>query len=356
MRIRFLRSLLGVAGALAILLVGTPGAHTSGQEDPVADDRVRQMPEQRQAEIRALLEQGTDYVPGRVLGKFRDGVSSSVQASAVRRVGAAAGPRYQHDTDFAVVDLPLTIDVVAAAHALDEHPDVEYAQPDHVRQTQQMTPNDPSFFRQWNLQMLDMPRAWEINNGARDVIVAVIDSGIAFGSAVHQFPRSDGRFWWTIDVPFGAAPDLAFEGGQLMGGDVVCAHAGTLLDRPWRSSFLTCAASYAPAIGQPESGDLLQSRIARVLAIARSFGHAALVLGAWGCGAFGNDPHRTASDFRQALEGKFSGAFDEVVFAIADWSPERRHLGPFRDVFGGDSQGASRRSEARGGATPPTRS
>jgi hypothetical protein len=53
----------------------------------------------------------------------------------------------------------------------------------------------------------------------------------------------------------------------------------------------------------------------------------------WGCGAFENDPRRTAVDFRQALEGDYSGAFSEVVFAITDWSPERRILGPFRDVF-----------------------
>jgi uncharacterized protein (TIGR02452 family) len=58
-----------------------------------------------------------------------------------------------------------------------------------------------------------------------------------------------------------------------------------------------------------------------------------LVLGAWGCGAFGNDPLRTARDFRSALEGAYAGGFREVVFAITDWSDERRFLGPFRDVF-----------------------
>jgi len=57
------------------------------------------------------------------------------------------------------------------------------------------------------------------------------------------------------------------------------------------------------------------------------------VLGAWGCGAFENDPHRTARDFRQALEHDFGGAFSDIVFAITDWSPERKFLGPFRDVF-----------------------
>ena len=108
---------------------------------------------------------------------------------------------------------------------------------------------------------------------------------------------------------------------------------GSALDAPWPLTFLTCAAPYAPGVGQPASGDLLAARIQRVLAIARAHGYAALVLGAWGCGAFGNDPQRTARDFRAALDGEFAGAFAHVVFAIADWSPGRRFLGPFRDTF-----------------------
>lgn len=112
---------------------------------------------------------------------------------------------------------------------------------------------------------------------------------------------------------------------------------GAELSEPWPLSFITCAAPYAPDIGQPESGDLLQIRIHRVLAIARAFGHASLVLGAWGCGAFGNDPKRTARDFRAALETEFAGSFSDVVFAISDWSPERKFLRPFRDVFAVDA-------------------
>jgi len=111
---------------------------------------------------------------------------------------------------------------------------------------------------------------------------------------------------------------------------------GTPLDEPWLASFLTCAAPYAPDVGQPDSGDLLEERIHRVLAIARAYGHTTLVLGAWGCGAFRNDPDRTAADFRRALEGPFAGAFEHVVFAVADWSKERRYLGAFREVFGGE--------------------
>jgi uncharacterized protein (TIGR02452 family) len=109
---------------------------------------------------------------------------------------------------------------------------------------------------------------------------------------------------------------------------------GEELEAPWTTSVLTCAAPYAPAVGQPRSGDLLQGRIRRVLDIGSAYGYDTLVLGAWGCGAFQNDPARTARDFRSALED--SAAFREVVFAIADWSPERRFLGPFRDVLGGE--------------------
>jgi uncharacterized protein (TIGR02452 family) len=108
---------------------------------------------------------------------------------------------------------------------------------------------------------------------------------------------------------------------------------GTELDEPWLLSFITCAAPYAPGVGQPQSRNLLQQRIHRVLAIARAYGYQSLVLGAWGCGAFANDTRRTAIDFRQALENEFRGSFSDIVFAITDWSVERVFLGPFRDVF-----------------------
>ena len=135
-------------------------------------------------------------------------------------------------------------------------------------------------------------------------------------------PLSDSTDWaiYSPDVPVFRTDD------------------GTELEHPWLLSFITCAAPYAPEIGQPESGDLLQRRIHRVLAIARAYGHSSLVLGAWGCGAFENDPYRTAADFRDALENDFSGAFADVVFAITDWSPRRKFLGPFRDAFAPDKK------------------
>ena len=130
-------------------------------------------------------------------------------------------------------------------------------------------------------------------------------------------PRPDSTDWaiFSPDVPVFRTDD------------------GKELEHPWLQSFITCAAPYAPPLGQPEAGDLLRRRIHRILAIARAYGHAVLVLGAWGCGAFGNDAYRTALDFRKALENEFNGVFSDIVFAITDWSPERRFLGPFNKVF-----------------------
>ncbi len=108
---------------------------------------------------------------------------------------------------------------------------------------------------------------------------------------------------------------------------------GTALSQPWLLNILTCAAPYEPSIGKQESAKLLRQRIYRVLAIARAYGYSTLVLGAWGCGAFGNDPQQTAVDFKQALENDFKGVFSDIVFAITDWSPERKFLSPFDQVF-----------------------
>jgi conserved hypothetical protein TIGR02452 len=108
---------------------------------------------------------------------------------------------------------------------------------------------------------------------------------------------------------------------------------GTMLNEPYLLSFITCAAPYAPTVGKRESAILVKSRIHRILEIAHAYGYSDLVLGAWGCGAFDNDPVETARSFKDHLTGDFSGAFSQIVFAITDWSTDRKMLGPFRNIF-----------------------
>ncbi|MFL6116218.1 MAG: TIGR02452 family protein [Catenulispora sp.] len=115
-----------------------------------------------------------------------------------------------------------------------------------------------------------------------------------------------------------------------------------LLDAPYPVSFLTSPAPNAGALARHEPSALgelealITERAGRVLAVAAHHGVATLVLGAWGCGVFRNDPAAVAGAFRSYLAdgGVFEGRFPRVVFAVYDTSAERTTFQAFRRVFG----------------------
>jgi uncharacterized protein (TIGR02452 family) len=112
---------------------------------------------------------------------------------------------------------------------------------------------------------------------------------------------------------------------------------GALLERPYPVTFLTAPAPNAGAVRADERGEIdatLVRRMRVVLAIAAVHGHRDLVLGAWGCGVFRNDPALVARRFGEALtDPLFAGAFDRVVFAVLDRSGDRRIAGAFEEAF-----------------------
>ena len=109
-----------------------------------------------------------------------------------------------------------------------------------------------------------------------------------------------------------------------------------LLPAPYPATFITSAAPLTKHLHPEELillTEILRTRIRKILTLAQVHGHDSLVLGAWGCGAFGNDGHQVADLFHRALEGDFKGAFKEVTFAIVDTSPERKFIRPFAERF-----------------------
>jgi len=164
--------------------------------------------------LRAAARLGTDYLPGRVLVKFRTGLPTAAQTSAV--VAALPGVQGQLRggdpyTDFTVLEVPLETDVRAAAAALEARPEVEYAEADTFH-GMSLTPTDPAYTRQWHMRAMNLERAWDINDGARDVIVAVLDSGLAMANDVLQFPRFFQGRLQIVDVPFTRSTDIASTG------------------------------------------------------------------------------------------------------------------------------------------------
>ncbi|MGW2091463.1 TIGR02452 family protein [Promicromonospora sukumoe] len=108
---------------------------------------------------------------------------------------------------------------------------------------------------------------------------------------------------------------------------------GALLAEPYPVTFLTAAAPNRSAVERNQPDDVrdvvptLVRRAARVLDVAAAHGSRRLVLGAWGCGVFGNDADEVASAFAQALAGP--PRFEQVTFAILDHRPGRPVLGAF---------------------------
>ncbi len=112
---------------------------------------------------------------------------------------------------------------------------------------------------------------------------------------------------------------------------------GRLFERAYTVGIITSPAVNAKALDQerrPEIRPAMWARILRVLAVGVVHRHDAIVLGAWGCGAFGNDGDEIAGLFKKALEENFKGAYKRVIFAVVDWSAERKFIGPFERAFG----------------------
>lgn len=118
--------------------------------------------------------------------------------------------------------------------------------------------------------------------------------------------------------------------------------AGHLLPQAQRVSFISAAAPNAGAIADNRPDELpliaatLQRRAAYVLALAAAQGYRRLVLGAWGCGVFRNDPQQVAGVFAQLLQGPaWRGRFAQVRFSVLDSSTAKPALRAFESAFGG---------------------
>ena len=231
------------AGLIAVIGAGLLGATGAGQQPPeprftrlltqesalppidrgLRDQDLPRAPRGRAeaSRLRAGTDDGLPYVRGSVIVKFKPEATSGGIAAATRQVAGDTVDR-SGGADFDVIAIPDAADPEAAAAVLRARSDVEYAQP-RYRNHAMSRPNDPLYSNQWNFPAIDMERAWDIQPGATsDIIVAVLDSGVAFRSATFRY---NSRFPFrltpggplypalgVVDVPFAAAPELGPNG------------------------------------------------------------------------------------------------------------------------------------------------
>lgn len=135
---------------------------------------------------------GASFVPGEVIVRLKDagGVSALSEGTDPAQGHTAALARLQagyglgssrpvtnplrHEPDYV---LKTSRDVAALCAELNKDPEVQYAQPNY-RYRICREPNDPEYVNQYAHQLIQMSRAWEISTGSRDVVIAVIGTGV----------------------------------------------------------------------------------------------------------------------------------------------------------------------------------
>src|SRR6185503_6891676 len=217
---------------LEVVNIGLPavdlGLRFDQMRGPDGDDSSR-----RQAILASLQPAAAAARPAatRVLVKFIEGLPAAARLSAVadvsRRAVMATAPEY---ADFDIVQVGANEDAEAVAQAFSERSDVEYAQVAHTFH-KLLVPNDPLYLTsQWNLPMLNLERAWDIQPQAGSTItVAVLDSGMAYQNATFTptlppFRDENGRLYpglGRVTIPYAAAPQLVGAAGA---GRLVALH------------------------------------------------------------------------------------------------------------------------------------
>jgi serine protease len=158
--------------------------------------------------------------------------------------------------DVAVLRDPSQPDARVLAGQLGSQPEVEFAQPNYLRH-KSLSPNDTGYGpRQWNLQTIGMPQAWDINGGARsDVIVAVVDTGVTTLNGSLNAQTWNGSAIQTISVPFSSNPDLA--SSRLVSPiDMVTGGGTTVLDTEGHGTHVSST------IGEDTNNQLLDAGVA----------------------------------------------------------------------------------------------
>jgi serine protease len=161
------------------------------------------------AALLQALRESLPYVPGEILVRFKNGVELRQGEAALRVLKTSIEPGDARWIGQVLHLRNLEIDdPVRAAENLSRQPEVLYAQPNYLSRLDSV-PNDPGWTQQWNLPLINMPQAWDINTRAGGgVTVAVIDTGLTTRDGTFGFRIWTGTSFQTFGVPVATADDF----------------------------------------------------------------------------------------------------------------------------------------------------
>jgi len=120
-----------------------------------------------------------EYVPGEILVKFKD-VATKEQIRSINSMYKTSVLYTSPYARFKRIKIPPDKTVPEMVELYRKNPLVEYAEPNYIVYAY-WTPNDPYYPYQWHFSQINMPSAWDIEQGGNStVIVAVLDTGVAY--------------------------------------------------------------------------------------------------------------------------------------------------------------------------------
>lgn len=135
-------------------------------------------------------------------------------------------------------------------------------------------------------------------------------------------------------------PSMIYTNHAIYSPEVVFFRDGrfALLEEPVTASVLTLPAVNMGQVMQKgedirAAEEAMFHRMKLALALFAHMGHRHLVLGAYGCGVFRNDPYKIAAWWKILLEEYFPDHFDGIVFAVMDRSKKGDCLRAFEEAF-----------------------
>lgn len=154
-------------------------------------------------------DNGALYRTDRLVVRFKEAPSSALRAHALDMAGVDRRTGQLWDGWEQVSLLAGTTAPEARARLLAD-PAVAEVLPEYRVEALATRPNDELFGRQWNFEALDLPRAWDVNDGGNDrVVVAVLDTGLNVQDGVFTYNiLGIGR----VPLQFSAAADLVAPG------------------------------------------------------------------------------------------------------------------------------------------------
>ncbi len=139
-----------------------------------------------------LLLHSTDsfaeYVPGEILVKFKD-TATTVSIHSLHAYTRFKPKKVFKKLKIHHIKLPEGTGIEEALQLYQQDPDVEYAEPNYIVSIT-ATPDDTNYDNLWGLHNtgqtggtvdadIDAPEAWDLTTGSANVVIAVLDTGIA---------------------------------------------------------------------------------------------------------------------------------------------------------------------------------